>query len=338
MIKASAPVTGLKGLSVVTLRNARDIRRLVRAERSQLGYMIGISSLISVLLSLFLARTIVRPLQLLAHAAGEVRFGQAREVQVPRLPSRRDEIGALARSVSDMSHALRQRMDAIEAFAADVAHELKNPLASLASAVQSLKKVNKPELRNQLLDVITDDVVRLDRLVTDISDLSRVDAHIARTRFQTIDVGSMIEGLLKTRSERGQDGKTAVAFARPQSGSALVRGDAGQLVRVIDNLLDNAVSFSPPKGSVRVAATRTSEMVVITVDDDGPGVPEGARTAIFERFHSDRPAAEFGRHSGLGLAIARTIIDAHGGTIRVQSRDAGQSGASFIIELPPAML
>ena len=287
----------------------------------------------SILLSLFLARTIARPLRLIAHAAQLVRFGQAREVQVPRLPDRRDEIGKLARSISDMSHALRERMDATEAFAADVAHEIKNPLASLSSAVESLRKVQKPELRAQLHDVIAHDVRRLDRLVTDVSNLSRVDAHIARARMERVDMGVIIDGLIKERAERAVDGAAKVTFARPQKGSAVVRGDPGHLTQLLDNLIDNAVSFSPPGGVVRVSATRTSR-VVVTVDDDGPGVPEASREAVFERFHSDRPESEFGRHSGLGLAIARSIVEAHEGSIRVEGREAGKSGARFVVELP----
>jgi two-component system, OmpR family, sensor histidine kinase ChvG len=336
MIEALAPLDAGESYSVVTLRNARDIRRLVRAERSQLGYMIAVAALISILLSLFLARTIVRPLRILAHAATQVRFGQAREVSVPRLPSRRDEIGKLARSVSDMSHALRRRMDAVEAFAADVAHEIKNPLASLSSAVQALPHAKKPEQKDELHRIISDDVLRLDRLITDISDLSRIDANIARARFETVDLGSLIEAFMAERTVRLPDNSHPIAFARPQAGTTKVRANITQMRRVIENLVDNAISFSPPNGSVRIAATRADDRVVLTVDDDGPGIPEDRREAIFERFHSDRPEAEFGRHSGLGLAIARTIINAHDGDIRVANRESGQQGACFIISLPLA--
>jgi two-component system, OmpR family, sensor histidine kinase ChvG len=337
MIEARTNVAGSEGYSIVTLRNARDIRRFVRVERSLIGNMIGLATLVSIFLSLFLARTIVRPLQMLGAAAQQVRFGRAREVQVPRLPSRADEIGQLARSISDMSHALRRRMDAVEAFAADVAHELKNPLASLASAVEGLRSVKRPDLKAQLHGVIADDVRRLDRLITDISDLSRVDARIARTRFATVDVGTLIEGLLASFVDRQHAKPVPIAFARPQTGSALVRGDAAQLVRVFENLLDNAISFTPDGGCVRISATRTQEQVVVTIDDDGPGVPVRSRDSIFDRFHSDRPEAEFGQHSGLGLAIARTILDAHDGSIRVTDREKGTKGACFIVTLPPAI-
>jgi two-component system, OmpR family, sensor histidine kinase ChvG len=334
MIEARAPVSNVPGLTVVTLRNARDIRRFVRAERTTLGYMIGLTILISVLLSLFLARTIVRPLKALAHAAMQVRFGFAREVNVPRLPARRDEIGMLARSVSDMSHELRERMDATEAFAADVAHELKNPLASLSSAIESLRRVKAPKLKAQLYDIVADDVRRLDRLVTDISDLSRIDAKMARTRFEVIDLGAMIEGLLEVRRARNRDGDIEVAFARPETGSTLVSADGDQLSRVFENLLDNAVSFSRAGGTVRISATRTQRAIVVMVDDDGPGIPESARESIFGRFHSDRSEAEFGKHSGLGLAIARTIVEAHDGAIVVSDKGPKQKGACFMITLP----
>jgi two-component system, OmpR family, sensor histidine kinase ChvG len=334
MIEARAAVASLPGRTIVTLRNARDIRRFVRAERATLGNMIGLALLFSIFLSLFLARTIVRPLRALAHAAMQVRYGFAREVDVPRLPARRDEIGMLARSVFDMTHELRDRIDATEAFAADVAHELKNPLASLASAIESLKRVKQPDLQNQLYAVISDDVRRLDRLITDVADLSRIDAKIARTRFDRVDVGAMIEALLAARVDREMNGTCTVVFARPQAGSAAVSGDPSQLLRVFENLLDNAVSFSPVNAIIRIAATATGDAIVVTVDDDGPGIPENAREAIFERFHSDRPEAEFGRHSGLGLAIARTIVEAHDGEIKARDRGRGQQGASFIVTLP----
>jgi two-component system, OmpR family, sensor histidine kinase ChvG len=335
MIEAWAPLAGRAGELVTTVRNARDIRRFVRAERSNLGTMLGLATLISVLLSLFLARTIVDPLRRLAQASRAVRFGQAREVEIPRLPERSDDIGRLARAVSDMSLTLRARMDAIEAFAADVAHELKNPLASMASAVQTLGAVHLPDQQHQLHAIIADDVRRLDRLVTDISDLSRLDAQIAWTRFEPVDLGPLVEGLLKVRKDRGADAKVQLAFARPKAGSATVRADAFQITRLIDNLLDNAVSFSPEGGTVRIAVTRSDGEIQIAVDDDGPGVPENQRGAIFERFHSNRPDEEFGRHSGLGLAIAKTITDAHGGSIRATSRDLGHSGARFVVTLAP---
>jgi len=337
MILAAIAVRGPGpgGDVILSTENQRDITRIVRAERLRLGVVLLIVVLVSVSLSLFLARTIVRPLRRLALAAHRVRLGRAREVQVPRLPERRDEIGTLARALSDMSMAIRQRIDATEAFAADVAHELKNPLASLRSAVDSLGLVRDPALQKQLIDVIRDDVGRLDRLITDIAEASRVDAELARARFESVDLGTMIEGLLATREERGRNGNVRVAFARPHRGTAVVFGDGSRLTRVIENLVENAVSFSPSGGLVQVAATRDGDDVVIRVEDEGPGVPPEAREAIFNRFHSDRPEGEeFGRHSGLGLAIAKAIVEGHNGTIVATERDNAPTGAKFIIRLP----
>ncbi len=320
---------------LLSTENQRDITRIVRAERLRLSLVLLFVVVVSVSLSLFLARTIVRPLRRLALAAHRVRLGRAREVQVPRLPERRDEIGTLARALSDMSMAIRQRIDATEAFAADVSHELKNPLASLRSAVDSLDLVKDPTLRAQLVDVIRDDVARLDRLITDISEASRVDAELARARFESIDLGTMIEGLLTMREERGRNGDVRVAFARPHRGTAVVFGDGSRLTRVIENLVENAVSFSPAGGLVQVAATRDGDDVVIRVEDEGPGVPPEAREAIFNRFHSERPEGEvFGRHSGLGLAIAKAIVEGHHGTIVATDRDNAATGAKFVIRLP----
>lgn len=262
-------------------------------------------------------------------------MGRDREVIVPRLPDRVDEIGTLARAISDMSHALHQRIDATEIFAADVAHELKNPLASLSSAVESLRTVKQADLRLQLQDIIKDDVRRLDRLITDISELSRIDARLSRVKFEIIDISTLIMGLIALRKARGESPDIDIAFAKPSAGSTFISGEPAQISRVIENLINNAVSFSPAGGVVRVAATRDYDRVVIMVDDDGPGIAESAQEAIFERFHSDRPENEaFGQHSGLGLAIARAIIIGHNGEIMVAPRAAGQIGARLVVRLP----
>ncbi|MFC4291904.1 ATP-binding protein [Sphingorhabdus arenilitoris] len=325
--------------SILSTTNARDIRLLVRAERFRIAMFFLLVLGIAILLSLFLARTIVRPLRRLAHAAVRVRLGRAQEVTVPRLPSRRDEIGMLARALSDMSTALRQRIDATEAFAADVAHEIKNPLASLRSALDGMDHVKDPALKAQLMDVAKADVLRMDRLISDISEASRVDAQLAKAKFELIDVGDMVEQLLQAREHRGGggggDGDIRIAFARPRKGVAMIWGEDIRLERVLNNLIDNAVSFSPPGGLVEIAATRTEEHILIRVSDEGPGVPKQEREAIFRRFHSERPAGEaFGKHSGLGLAIARTIVEGHEGSINVYDREDGKSGACFEIALP----
>ncbi|AHE54185.1 ATP-binding protein [Sphingomonas sanxanigenens] len=336
MISAAAPI-GRSGALVLTTANARDIVRTVRAERLRLGIVLALVTIVSILLSLFLARTIVRPLRRLARAAVRVRLGRAREVVVPRLPSRRDEIGLLARAVSDMSHALNQRIDAIEAFAADVTHELKNPLASLGSALEALDRVKDPALAAQLLGIARADVRRLDRLITDVSDASRIDAQLARARFEPVDLGAMIESIVGTYAERGVERGVRMAFARPRVGVAVVMGEDQRLARVVQNLVDNAISFSPDGGLVQISATRVAHEVIVSIEDEGPGVPQESREAVFRRFHSERPPGEeFGRHSGLGLAIAKTIMEGHGGRIDIEDRRDGRNGAHFAIRLPAA--
>jgi two-component system sensor histidine kinase ChvG len=270
----------------------------------------------------------------LAHAAHRVRLGRDREVNVPLLPARRDEIGRLARALHDMTQALRDRIDATEAFAADVTHELKNPLASLRSAVDSLDRVEDPALRTQLLEVVRHDVHRLDRLIVDIAETSRLDAELSRALFEPVDLGRTIEALLPAWEQRGADRGVGVAFARPRTGTAMVMGDEARLVRLIDNIVDNAISFSPPGGLVEIAAVHAGQSVLVTVEDEGPGVPQAEREAVFRRFHSVRPEEDFGRHSGLGLAIGRAIAQGHDGRIEIEDRHDGRAGARFVLRFP----
>jgi two-component system, OmpR family, sensor histidine kinase ChvG len=335
VFSAAAPVGG--GSTLLVTDNDRDFTKRVRKQRGSLLVALGAVAVLSILLSLFLARTIVLPLRRIAFAAHRVRLGRAREVKVPRLPSRRDEIGLLARSISDMSQSLRHRIDNIEAFAADVTHELKNPLASLRSAVDGLDRVEDPSLRKQLVDVIRQDVVRLDRLIGDIGEAARTDAELARARFEPVDLGELIGQLVSSWETRRETGNVRIAFARPRRASAIVMGEPGRLARAIDNLIDNAISFSPPGGLVELAATHVGDEIRIRIDDEGPGVPAEHREAIFNRFHSVRPETEsFGRHSGLGLAIARAIVEGHDGAIDVTDRDDAPSGARFTIILKAA--
>ncbi|MBM0170950.1 sensor histidine kinase [Altererythrobacter sp. C41] len=336
VINAAVPV-GLNGATLLTTRNAVDITEKVREARSTLGMAVFFALLGSIFLSLYLARTIVRPLQSLARAAVRVRLGREREVEVPRLPDRRDEIGALARAVSDMTNALRQRIDAVEHFAADVAHEIKNPLASLRSAIESLGKVEDEDLRRQLTGIAAHDIRRIDRLVTEISDASRVDAEISRAIFERLDLGNLAAAIIAAREDRAENDEHRVELSRSMGG-AQVMGVPLRLERVIENLLDNAVSFSPPGGVIEVSVTRSDDdRVTLSVCDEGPGIPEDSREKVFQRFHSVRPDAEaFGDHSGLGLAIARTIVEAHDGTLEARDRPDGRSGACLVLRLPAA--
>lgn len=334
VISAAAPV-GLQGATLLTTRHAVDITESVRSARSTLGAFVGLALVLSILLSLFLARTIVEPLRQLVRAAVRVRLGRDREVEVPRLPARGDEIGLLARAVSDMSSALRGRIDEVERFAADVAHEIKNPLASLRSALESLSKVDDPELRSQLAEIANHDVRRIDRLVTEISDASRIAAEMSRAVFERIDLARMASHILEARESRGENGDRHVHLS--QRGATTVLGVPLRLERVIENLLDNAVSFSPPGGEIDIAITGNAGRVTLTVCDHGPGIPVERRERIFDRFHSIRPEGEgFGDHSGLGLAIARTVAEAHDGSLRVTDRPDQAAGACIELELPAA--
>lgn len=335
ILTAAAPLPD--GSVVLSTQNMREITRTVRVERFRLSVVLSIVTLVSILLSLFLARTIVRPLRRLARAAVRVRLGRAREVVVPRLPSRGDELGMLARALSDMSLALRARIDATEAFAADVTHEMKNPLASLRSAVEGLGSVRDPALQERLLAIVRDDVHRLDRLISDISEASRLDAQLSRAKFEPVDIAAMIDALLAQRRARGIERGIRFRFDHPSSEHLVVVGEAARLERVFENLVDNAISFSPENGLITISAQRSAGDLELRFEDEGPGVPEESRETVFRRFQSIRPQNEaFGRHSGLGLAIARTIVEGHQGIITVESREDRLSGACFVIRLPHA--
>ena len=335
----SAAVRLADGNALLSITNARDITRAVRAERLRLTLVLTLALLSSIWLSLFLARTIVLPLRKLARATARVRLGRSRQVSIPRLPTRRDEIGALARSVADMTEALRYRIDATDSFAADVSHELKNPIASLRSALDGLETIADPGLKRQLLDIAQDDVRRLDRLVTDIAEASRIDAQLSHTRFEPVDLGQLIEQMILAREARGIERQVRLAFARPRRDVAVVMGEEARLMLVIDNLLDNAVSFSPDGGLVQITATVANDEVLLSVEDEGPGVPEEERETVFRRFHSVRPEQEaFGKHSGLGLAIARSIVEGHQGRIVIADREDALRGARFDVYLPLAHL
>ncbi len=334
IVTAAAAVNAERTRFVLSVGNARDVTRLVRAERFRLAIIVLGTLFLSIALSLFLARTIVTPLRRLAQAAIRVRLGRSRDVIVPRLPDRNDEIGMLARAVSDMTQALRERIDATETFAADVAHELKNPLASMASAVESLGKTSDPAITAQLHAILSEDVRRLDRSVTDISELSRLDGELSRASFERIDITAMLAAIVGARAVRRSEGTATVSYDKPR-GRFEVMGDEPRLVRAVENLIDNAVSFSPADSAVAVSIIRTGGVIEICVDDCGPGVPSDRREAIFRRFHSERAEGDFARHSGLGLAIAKTIVEAMGGTIAVDDPPKEQ-GARFVIRLPVA--
>ncbi len=335
VITAAAPV-GLDGATLLTTRNATDITEAVRAARSSLMTILAIALAMSIVLSLYLARTIIEPLRRLVRAAVRVRLGREREVEVPRMAERADEIGVLARAVSDMTAALRERIDGVESFAADVAHEIKNPLASLRSAMESLPRVSDPELRQQLVAIAGHDVRRIDRLVSEISEASRVDAEISRATFEAVDLAALFENVVETRASRGGNRDCRMQVLR-HGKPLVVMGLAIRLERIAENLIDNAISFSPPGDTVSIDISREEDRIIARVIDEGPGIAPEERDKVFRRFHSVRPEEdEFGNHSGLGLAIARTIAEAHDGTLVVADRPDGGAGACLVLDLPAA--
>ena len=329
-----------KVVGAVMVSSADDaIGGALRTVREDILKVFAIALGITVLLSTYLARTIARPLARLADAAERVRFGLGRRHEVPEFRTRRrDEIGNLAGALRDMTDALWARMGAIERFAADVAHELKNPLSSLRSAVETAARVTDPEQQKRLMAIILDDVARLDRLIGDISDASRLDAELSRAESGPVDVRQMLATLVGVYNETRAVGPR-LAFDVEGRSEIVVPGIEDRLGQVFRNLIDNAVSFGPPGGTIRLGARVVDGEVEIAVDDDGPGIPEANLESIFRRFYSERPAGEkFGTHSGLGLSISKQIVEAHGGTIVAQNRrgpDGEIAGARFLVRLPP---
>lgn len=336
VLGSAVPIQRLQAVlgAVFITRDNRGIERTVQSVREDILKVGALAMFVTVLMSLYLAGSITRPIRRLAAAAEIMRRGQGRNLVLPDFTGRRDEIGDLSGALRDMTTSIWQRMDAIEAFAADVAHEIKNPLTSLRSAVETLERVKTPEHRDKLLSVILQDVDRLDRLISDISDASRLDSELSRADAGKVDVREMMADLDGLYSAADGDGKPKIRFEAPGKQPLIVPGIEGRLVQVVRNLISNAVSFSPAGGLILVKARRSGQDIRITVTDEGPGIPPGAEVRIFERFYSERPSSEpFGRHSGLGLAISKQIVEAYGGTIEAANR-RDRSGAVFTITVP----
>ena len=324
---------------------SRDIEKAIRSVRIEFVKVFLAALAITILLSIYLAGTIARPIRRLAAAAESVRRRPVREAAIPDLTARRDEIGDLSGALREMTAALWQRVGAIERFAADVAHEIKNPLTSLKSAIETASRLDDREKERKLLALVLEDVMRLDRLITDISDASRLDADLARDEFVPVPLGKLLATLVQVHEAAAKDESPRLLLSLPgepgtPAGDLPVPGIEGRLVQVFRNLIANAVSFSPPDSAIRIAVRRDGRDVVVTIDDQGPGIPEGKFAAIFERFYSERPAGEkFGTHSGLGLSISKQIVENHRGQIRAENRtdDRGQVlGARFTVRLPAA--
>jgi two-component system, OmpR family, sensor histidine kinase ChvG len=319
-----------------------DIDHMVEAERLAVFKVFLVAAGVMVVLSVFLAGTIADPVRRLAAGAESVRRRIRSRVQIPDFTYRRDEIGHLSGALREMTGALYTRIEAIESFAADVAHELKNPLTSLRSAVETLPLAKTDHSRARLLAVIEHDVRRLDRLISDVSDASRLDAELQRQDAVPVDLVKLLTTVVAVANEvRGENNVRVTLTCEGDSRTLTVPGHDSRLAQVFDNLIDNARSFSPEGGTVRIACRRRREQVTIVVDDDGPGIRPDAIEKIFDRFYTDRPNQSFGQNSGLGLSISRQIIEAHGGRIRAENRvaaegsgDARVVGARFVIRLP----
>jgi two-component system sensor histidine kinase ChvG len=322
-----------------------DIDQMVTAERLAILKVGGVASAVMIVLSLLLASTIAGPVRRLADSAERVRHRIKMRVEIPDFTRRRDEIGHLSGALRDMTGALYNRIEAIEMFAADVAHELKNPLTSLRSAVETLPLAKNEHSRSRLLAVIEHDVKRLDRLISDISDASRLDAELQRQDMVSVDMRRLLTTLTTVANETklGHDvGVEARYEGRGPNDTFSVLGHDSRLGQVVSNLLSNAQSFSTPGNKVRILCRRLRTQIEIVVDDDGPGIRPDALERVFERFYTDRPHQGFGQNSGLGLSISKQIIEAHGGRIWAENRpgpvdEDGEptvTGARFVVRLP----
>ncbi|MCK0207162.1 sensor histidine kinase [Starkeya koreensis] len=355
IVSVAVPVQRFRAILGVLLLSTQggEIDGAVAAERLVIVRVFLVAMAVMVVLSLLLAGTIAGPVRKLADAAERVRRRTRQRVEIPDFTSRSDEIGHLSGALRDMTDALYSRIEAIESFAADVSHELKNPLTSLRSAVETLPLAKSDSSRERLLEVIQHDVRRLDRLITDISDASRLDGELQREEAEPVDLVRLLNTVTGVQNDvvRGDGVSVSLTFedAAGAADSFIVPGHDSRLGQVINNLIDNARSFSAKGGEVRVTCRRSRDAVEIVVDDDGPGIPPHALGRIFERFYTDRPEEQgFGQNSGLGLSISRQIVEAHGGRIWAENRPAVAArkgkgtraaaarpgGARFIVRLP----
>jgi two-component system sensor histidine kinase ChvG len=354
VVSVAVPVQRMSAVLGVLLLSTRggDIDNIVAAERWGIVRVSLFAAAVTIVLSLILANTIAGPVQRLATAAERVRHSVKGRAEIPDFTDRSDEIGHLSGALRDMTGALYRRIDAIESFAADVAHELKNPLTSLRSATETLPLANTKESKDRLMEIIQHDVRRLDRLISDISDASRLDAELAREDAEPVSIDELLRATVSlfndVHREDTPDVVLDITYA-PGAHPYQVLGHDSRLHQVVVNLLENAISFSPPGGQVTLAARRIGNEVQITVEDEGPGIPPENIERVFERFYTDRPEENFGQNSGLGLNISRQIVVAHGGRLYAENRKApgtdrgkgdtparGNGGARFVIRLPAA--
>ncbi len=328
--------------AVMLTREGSDIARDMSEVWLNIIFAFMITLIITTLLSIYISNIIANPLRKLADAAEAVRRGKSKYTEIPDFSSRKDEIGELSIVMREMTQALWDRMDSIERFAADVAHELKNPLTSLRSAVETVSIVKKDDDRKKLLEVIKHDVERMDRLISDISSASRLDSELSREALEPVDLRASLNALIETyknpllRSKKIQ-GQDRILLDYPGDKEIFVWGLEGRILQVLENLITNALSFSPPEGKVSIHVAQARKTVTITIEDQGPGIPENKLETIFERFYTERPEHEaYGKHSGLGLSICRQIVTALGGKIfaeNIRDYESDITGARFTVIL-----
>ena len=351
IVLVSVPVQRFRQVlgALVLSTKGGEIDAVISAERRVVLLTFGFAALVALMLSALLAGTIAQPIRKLSAAAVRVRRGINKRVEIPDFTSRKDEIGQLSGSLRDMTNALYQRIEAIEAFAADVSHELKNPLTSLRSAVETLSFVKTDEQRNRLIEIVVHDVKRMDRLITDISDASRLDAELARAEIHPVDLSKLLGSIVGLANETAKANQAEILLVvQPVTDKYSaetkyqVLGNDSRLGQVFRNLIDNARSFTADGTKITARLRRIGENVEIRVEDSGPGIQPENLERVFERFYTDRPAQSFGRNSGLGLAISRQVVEAHKGRIYAENRlgkadDKGEKpilGARFVVRIP----
>jgi two-component system, OmpR family, sensor histidine kinase ChvG len=347
IVSVAVPVQRFRAVLGVLMLSTQggDIDKIVADERKAILRIFGAAALVNVLLSIMLASTIANPLRRLSAAAVRVRRGVKNREEIPDFSDRQDEIGNLSVAIRDMTKALYARIEAIESFAADVSHELKNPLTSLRSAVETLPIARSEQSRNRLMEIIQHDVRRLDRLITDISDASRLDAELAREDAGRVDLKKFVTDIVAVSRDSGRHRKVVeIDFkaAKPPAGvkGYFVQGHDLRIGQVITNLIENARSFVPEEtGRISLSLSRAGKFNILTIDDNGPGIRADTIDRIFERFYTDRPSGEaFGQNSGLGLSISRQIVEGHGGTLTAENIPGGKPGeirgARFTVTLP----
>ncbi|HUV33139.1 MAG TPA: stimulus-sensing domain-containing protein, partial [Devosiaceae bacterium] len=338
VVSVAVPIKRVSDTVGVLLLSTKpgEIDKIVESERWSILRIFLVAAAITFIMSLLMAGTIAGPVRRLSAAAKRVQTSMSEREQIPDYSDRTDELGDLSASLRGMTNALYNRIEAIERFAADVAHELKNPLTSLRSAVETLPRARSDAERAQLADIIKHDVRRIDRLISDISSASRLDAELARETTEIVDLRRLLDTIAAIQNDvAGQIGVTVTLIA-PKAGPApVVRGQDSRLAQVFTNLVDNAISFSPEGGTVTVKLIVHPATVCVDVIDDGPGI-RGDTAQVFSRFYTDRPEIQgFGNHSGLGLSISRQIVEAHKGRIEAANRRGG-AGAIFTVVLPRA--